>query len=70
VLSQGEESRGRKKGEPATADSWDYDLITKKLMAVGTPKHAYQMLADFHRKELLTGTPKPTTWLYDPDRKQ
>src|SRR5262245_37094716 len=25
-----------------TFDAWDYDPVTKKLLAVGSPKHAYQ----------------------------
>src|SRR5262249_27251548 len=52
-----------------TFDVWDYDPVAKKLLAVGSPKHAYQVLEDLQRKGLLTGALKPATWWYDPDHK-
>lgn len=50
-----------------TFDSWDYDPVTRKLLAVSSPKHAYKMITDLQRKNLLKGNPAPATWLYDPD---
>lgn len=51
-----------------TFDSWDYDPVSRKLVAVGSPDHAYKIFTDFRKKGLFNKSrTRPATWLYDPD---
>jgi len=51
-----------------TFDCWDYDPVTKKVLLVGFPDHAYRIFTDFRNKGLfIKGRIKPATWFYDPD---
>ena len=36
-----------------TFDSWDYDPVSRKLVAVGSPDHAYKIFTDFRKKGLF-----------------
>jgi hypothetical protein len=50
-----------------TFDSWDYNPVNRKLMAVGSPDHTHRMRSDFCKEGLRRSRIKSATWFYDPD---
>jgi hypothetical protein len=52
-----------------TFDCWDYHPLTRQLIVVSSPDHAYKVLAHFQERGVWQGKTTPATWFYNPERK-